>query len=83
VHPHFNEGPDVFLFGIPLIALLFFGYFRLDETFTLRKRVPNPLPGPSPVLKRNGRMMGTDPDGRPWEKRTPRDRRSKQGDGEQ
>lgn len=66
---HFNEGPDVFLFGIPLVALLFFGYFRLDETFTMRKRVPNPLPGPTPAVKRNGKVMGTDPDGRPWERR--------------
>lgn len=72
MHPHFTDGPDVFLFGIPLIALLFFGYFRLDETFTMRKRVPTPPPGPSPVVERDGHAMCTDPDGRPWEKRTPR-----------
>ena len=76
MHPHFSEGPDVFLFGVPLIALLFFGYFRLDETFTMRKRVPNPLPGPRPVVSRDGEPMGTDPDGRPWEKREPRRRKS-------
>jgi hypothetical protein len=73
---HFNEGPEVFLFGIPLIALLFFGYFRLDETFTMRKRVPNQVPGPTSVVHRDGKSMCTDPDGRPWEKRTPRKRKS-------
>ena len=73
---HLNDGSDVFLFGIPLIALLFFGYFRLDETFTMRKRVPNPLPGPTPVVKKNGRTMGTDPDGRPWEKTPSRGKQS-------
>jgi len=73
VHPHqFSEGWDVYLFGIPLIALLFFGYFRLDETFTMRKRVPTPVPGPRPVVDRDGEPMCTDPDGRPWEKRKPR-----------
>jgi hypothetical protein len=76
LHSHFNDGPDVFLFGIPLIALLFFGYFRLDETFTMRKRVPSPTPGPTPVVNRNGKSMGTDPDGRPWEKRSPRRQKS-------
>ncbi|KAA6456865.1 hypothetical protein DYQ86_23715 [Acidobacteria bacterium AB60] len=68
MHTHINDGPDVFLFGIPLVALLFFGYFRLDETFTLRKRVPAPLPGPAPVVDKDGEPVGTDPDGRPWEK---------------
>ena len=32
-----RSGWDVFLFGIPLIALLVFGFFRLDEVFTARK----------------------------------------------
>lgn len=76
MHPQLIEGPDVFLFGIPLIALLFFGYFRLDETFTMRKREPNPSPGPGSVVHHDGQAMGTDPDGRPWEKRTPRRRKS-------
>lgn len=76
MHTNINDGSDVILFGIPLLALLFFGYFRLDETFTMRKRVPTPPPGPTPVIKKDGRAMGTDPDGRPWEKPAPRRRRT-------
>jgi hypothetical protein len=76
VHPHtLTEGWDVFIFGIPLIALLFFGYFRLDETFTTRKRTPVPTPGPIPTIERDGKSMGTDPDGRAWESRPSRRRR--------
>ena len=32
-----KAGWDVYLFGIPLIALLVFGFFRLDQVFTSRK----------------------------------------------
>ncbi len=73
MHPHpLTEGLDVYFFGIPLIALLFFGYFRLDETFTMKKRTPNPAQRPVPAVDRNGKSMCTDPDGRPWEKRASR-----------
>jgi hypothetical protein len=75
VHPHpLTEGWDVFVFGIPLVALLFFGYFRLDETFTTKKRTPVPTPGPIPVIERDGKSMCTDPDGRPWETQSSRRR---------
>ena len=57
-------GSDWILFGIPLIALLVFTFFRLDAVFTSRKRrLPgNGLSSSTPVRK--GRPLGTDPDGR-------------------
>ena len=61
-----KSGWDLFLFGVPLIALLFFGFFRLDEVFTARKsderdRSPSSKPEPKKSL------IGTDPDGRSWD----------------
>jgi hypothetical protein len=61
-----KSGWDLFLFGVPLIALLFFGFFRLDEVFTARKsgerdRRPSSKPEPKKSL------IGTDPDGRSWD----------------
>jgi hypothetical protein len=40
----------MYLFGIPIIALLVFGFFRLDQVFTSRKnQTPEaPLPSPDP-----------------------------------
>ncbi len=73
---HLTEGWDVYFFGIPLLALLFFGYFRLDETFTKKKRNPGTqAPPPLPVVDLDGKSMCTDPDGRPWETRASRRRR--------
>jgi hypothetical protein len=59
------SGLDTFIFGAPLIALLFFGYFRLDESFTSRK-VPVSRPRPIPAGVEECSTMLTDPDGRPW-----------------
>jgi hypothetical protein len=61
-----RSGWDVFLFGIPLIALLVFGFFRLDEVFTARKnsgRDRRPISAP----ERRKSPIGTDPDGRSWD----------------
>jgi len=57
-------GSDWILFGIPLIALLFFTFFRLDAVFTSHKKKPprDHLSTADPVRK--GRPLGTDPDGR-------------------
>ena len=60
-----NAEWDTFIFGIPLIALLFFGYFRLDELFTA-KSAPAPQPRPIPTSVKECHSMLTDPDGRPW-----------------
>ena len=63
-----KAGWDIFMFGIPLIALLVFGFFRLDQVFTGRKnRTPREVPDPNPSSKRHEKSMRSDPDGRPWD----------------
>jgi hypothetical protein len=62
----FNAGWDTFIFGVPLIALLFIGYFRLDEVFTSSKNASVPQPRPIPTTVKDCSTMLTDPDGRPW-----------------
>ena len=61
-----NTGWDTFVFGIPLIALLFIGYFRLDEFFTSSKNAPASRPRPIPTSVKECSTMLSDPDGRPW-----------------
>lgn len=63
-----QEGWDVFLFGIPLIAALVFGFFRLDEVFTSRKKGSPAAPKSSTQGPRREKSMCSDPDGRPWDK---------------
>ena len=61
-----KAGWDVYLFGIPLIALLVFGFFRLDQVFTSRKNQNPDASRPSPERKHEKSML-SDPDGRPWD----------------
>jgi hypothetical protein len=61
-----KAGWDLFLFGVPLIALLFFGFFRLDEVFTARKGNERDRRAPSTPERRKS-PIGTDPDGRSWD----------------
>ena len=62
-----TSGWDDFLFGIPLIVLLFAGYFRLDEIFSSsRKSGAAPRPREFPSAEKH--LMQSDPDGRPWKK---------------
>jgi hypothetical protein len=61
-----RSGWDVFLFGIPLIALLVFGFFRLDEVFTARKGGKQ-APRPASPAERKRKSMHSDPDGRSWD----------------
>lgn len=73
-----SSGFDEFLFGIPLIVLLFFGFFRLDETFTRKTRREEPQssvgdPAPRGLDPRRTTPM-SDPDGRPWTPRVQRRR---------
>lgn len=74
-----SKGFDEFLFGIPLIVLLFVGFFRLDEVFT-KKSPRNPSGPPAPedamyqrtapkTLDPRRASPMSDPDGRPWEPR--------------
>lgn len=68
VAPH-DSGLDIFMFGIPLIALLVFGYFRLDEVFTRKQPSPqSPKRQSHKMYSDDEEAMQTDPDGRPWEK---------------
>jgi len=62
-----RTGWDVFLFGIPLIALLVFGFFRLDQVFTARKGGTFAARRPKPEVDKHEKSMRTDPDGRPWD----------------
>lgn len=76
-----SNGFDEFLFGIPLILLLFFGFFRLDETFARKKKgsdqtPPAPKADPSVYPRQTPQSLDprrasplSDPDGRPWEPR--------------
>jgi hypothetical protein len=60
-------GWDVFLFGIPLIALLVFGFFRLDQVFTARKSGSGGARRPPPGVGQHEKSMRSDPDGRSWD----------------
>lgn len=62
-----KAGWDVFLFGIPLIAMLIFGFFRLDEVFTSRKKETRDKPKSSIRARHRETSMCSDPDGRPWD----------------
>jgi hypothetical protein len=62
-----NSGSDWILFGIPLIALLAFSFFRLDEVFTAHKKGSKASRHPASVPPRKGSLLGTDPDGRAWD----------------
>ncbi len=62
-----KAGGDVFLFGVPLIALLIFGFFRLDQVFTSHKKTVTDVPKPSANHRHPEKLMTSDPDGRPWD----------------
>jgi len=62
-----KAGWDIFLFGIPLIALLVFGFFSLDQVLPFHKRETPDTPSPRPSDKRHQKSMCSDPDGRPWD----------------
>jgi hypothetical protein len=62
-----RAGWDLFLFGIPLIALLIFGFFRLDQVFTAHKKEPPAPRSPDLASDKYRTSMRSDPDGRPWD----------------
>ena len=66
-HTVSRTGWDLFLFGVPLIAFLVFGFFRLDQVFTAKKKDPSAPPRPNPARDKSGKSMRSDPDGRPWD----------------
>jgi hypothetical protein len=56
---------DELLFGLPMVGMLFLGYFRLDELLAAPKQRRASIRKRS-VTKIDGRLVGCDPDGRPW-----------------
>jgi hypothetical protein len=66
VHPSIHAGWDNMMFGVPLCAVLLFGYFRVDEIFGVRKHPHTPPPPALPVIDPGDESILTDPDGRPW-----------------
>ena len=68
-----KTGWDVFLFGVPLLVVLFFGFFRLDEVFTSRKKGTRParratLAEDKFADDKYKESWRSDPDGRPWDR---------------
>jgi len=62
-----KAGWDVFLFGVPLLALLIFGFFRLDEVFTARRKQAPPTDRQTSADDKYRESWRSDPDGRPWD----------------
>ena len=68
-----KAGWDVFLFGVPLLVVLFFGFFRLDEVITSRKKGTPPASRPNLADNKDAdnkykESWRSDPDGRPWDR---------------
>jgi len=67
-HNSSRAGWDVWMFGIPLLALLFFGFFRLDQVFASRRKGKRPATRRRPaVIDKTEASMRSDPDGRSWD----------------
>jgi hypothetical protein len=62
--PILNPGWNTFLAGLPFVFFLVAGFFRLDILLVARhrKRQAHRTLG----VGRDGKMVLTDPDGRPW-----------------
>jgi hypothetical protein len=78
-HNATKAGWDLYLFGIPLIALLVFGFFKLDQVFTARRGGAGVTRRPPPVVDKTETSMRSDPDGRSWDEESPRKERSVRG----
>ena len=78
-HNATKTGLDLYLFGIPLLAMLVFGFFKLDQVFTSRRGRAGVTRRPPPVVDKTGTSMRSDPDGRSWDEESPRERRPAHG----
>lgn len=56
---------DSLLVGAPLLALLFLGFFRLDELLLKPKKRQTPLPPAGKPVRVGQRFFSTEPDGTP------------------
>lgn len=70
-----SAGWDLYVLGLPLLGLLFFGYFKLDEVFAGKgktskpgksRRPPPPAEHTPAQMKKFEVAMQSDPDGRSW-----------------
>lgn len=76
MHPnHALTGLDTFVFGVPLIALLVFGYFRLDEVFASSREPATAREDSAPAAEARRQLMMSDPDGQAWQPRKANRRR--------
>ena len=58
-----QSGWETFLLAAPIVGMILVGVFRLDEIAANSGRTSRPrIPGND----ENGRVLSTDPDGRPW-----------------
>jgi len=57
-----KSNADAILVAVPMIGLLFAGYFRLDELFSKPKRKNVSHGRPFASLNANGEITGLDPD---------------------
>jgi hypothetical protein len=64
-----KSGWETYLLGIPLIALLLIGVFRLDELILKPKNKPRRQPPPPRGVDKDGREILSDPDGKPQRRR--------------
>jgi hypothetical protein len=64
-----KSGWETYLLGIPLIALLLIGVFRLDELILKPKNKPRRQPRPPRGVDEDGREILSDPDGKPQRRR--------------
>jgi hypothetical protein len=62
-----NANWDNLMLCIPLVGLLIFGYFRVDEIFGPKKPTTHPSHPTIPVRDPAEPSLMTDPDGTPWQ----------------
>jgi hypothetical protein len=60
---------DTILVGIPFLAMLMIGFFRLDEVFARPKSRVSAQRRPASGLDEDGLQILCDPDGQRWQSR--------------
>ena len=60
-----KTGSDVFVVAVPFVGLLLMGIFRLDTILAAPKQAAG-LRRPPSGTDKHGRVLLSDPDGRPW-----------------
>jgi hypothetical protein len=60
-----KSGLDTMLIAVPFVGVLLLGMFRLDTIFAAPKQAAG-MRRPPTGTDKHGRMLLSDPDGRPW-----------------